>query len=108
MGALEMGDPGRKKETLKKQGFYQKAAWRRLRRQALERDHYLCQECLRHRRFTKATEVHHKKPVEKYPELALELDNLESLCWTCHEQTKVRTGAPEARSAPNGVRVIKI
>lgn len=94
--------------TLKKQGFYQKAAWRRVRRQALERDHYLCQECLRHKRFTRATEVHHKKPAEEYPELALTLSNLESLCWNCHEQTKHRAGSDTGTKVSSGVRVIKI
>lgn len=97
-----------KKEPLKKQGFYQKAAWRRLRRQALERDHYLCQECLRQKRFTKATEVHHIKPAEDYPELALTLSNLESLCWPCHELTKHRTNNTAEHETPRGVRVIKI
>lgn len=29
--------------------------------------------------------VHHKKPVEQFPELRLLIDNLESLCWRCHE-----------------------
>lgn len=92
--------------TLKDQGFYKKAVWRKLRVQALERDHYLCQECLRRRRVTPATEVHHIKPLEKFPELGLTLSNLESLCWPCHEATK-HLGKHEAL-APEGVRVIKM
>lgn len=75
-------------ESLKKQGFYHKSAWRRLRKQALQRDNYLCRECLRRGKITQATEVHHIMDLETFPSLALELSNLESLCWDCHEQTK--------------------
>ena len=46
-----------KKDTLKKRGFYQCRAWRRARLLALQRDHYLCQACLKKGRITKATEV---------------------------------------------------
>lgn len=73
---------------------------------ALQRDNYLCQECLRKKRIVKATEVHHIKPIADFPTLALNLDNLESLCWDCHEQTKPRGG----KNAPlsEGVRIIKV
>ena len=94
-----------KQNTLKAQGFYHSRAWRRLRLLALQRDHYLCQECLRQKRFTRATEVHHLKPIVDRPDLALDLDNLESLCWDCHEKTKPR-GKPTV--VPHGVRVIKV
>lgn len=92
------------KNTLKKQGFYHTTAWRRIRLLALQRDNYLCQECLRKKRITKATEVHHLRPIADFPALALDLSNLESLCWDCHEQTKPRGNAP----APPSARVIKI
>ena len=92
--------------SLKDQGFYKRAVWVKLRRQALERDHYLCQECLRRGRITKAREVHHVRPLEEYPELGLTLSNLESLCHDCHERTKERKKS--APLPPSGVRVIKI
>jgi 5-methylcytosine-specific restriction endonuclease McrA len=41
--------------------------------------------------------VHHIKPIEQYPELALVDENLESLCFACHNiehPEKLRT--PEA------------
>ena len=95
-----------KNDTMKAQGFYHSAAWRRVRRMALQRDHFLCQDCLKHGRFKKATEVHHVLELEEHPELALELSNLRSLCWDCHEQTKDhRRGA---RNLPAGVRIIRI
>lgn len=84
---------------LKGRGFYHWPAWRRLRKLALQRDHGLCRlrlgpDCTRY-----ATEVHHIKPVEDYPELALDLDNLISVCHSCHEKTKRRKGraTPPAR-----------
>ena len=95
---------GKQKDTLKKRGFYQSKAWRRIRLLALQRDHYLCQECLKQKRIKTATEVHHIKPLEEYPELGLELDNLQSLCWDCHELTKHRSAA----TLPAGVRIIRI
>lgn len=93
------------KESLKKQGFYHSPAWRRLRIQALQRDHFLCRHCLEKGILRTATEVHHRQPVNDRPDLALALDNLESLCWDCHELTKKRK---IEISAPRGVRVISI
>ena len=92
------------KETLKAQGFYHKPAWRKIRRQALQRDHYLCQNCLRSGKITQATEVHHIMELESFPSLALELSNLESLCWQCHEDTKHTKDHPHIP----GVRIIRI
>ena len=92
------------KNPLKKSGFYQGRPWRKVRSIALQRDHYLCQHCLRAKKITPATEVHHIKPLEDYPELGLYLDNLTSLCWRCHEQTKQRRSAADYGS----VRVIRI
>ena len=96
--------------------FYLSRAWRNLRAQALERDHYLCQDCLAEKarggmiRPRPATAVHHIKPRELYPELALDLDNLISLCDACHNRRHPEKGSGEARpaQAPAGVRVIKV
>lgn len=91
-------------QTLKELGFYHKPAWRRMRKQALQRDHYLCQECLRSGKITQATEVHHIMDLEHFPSLALEISNLESLCWNCHEETKQHKAVPYIP----GVRIIQI
>jgi len=90
--------------TLKEQGFYKTNAWKRLRIQALNRDHWLCRECLRQGRIRTAKEVHHIKPLEDFPELGLRLDNLESLCHDCHEATKDRS---RKTVAVPGVRIIQ-
>ena len=76
--------------TLKEQGFYVGRAWRRCRKLVLQRDNYLCPACLRQGRMTVATEVHHIIPLEDRHDLALDIDNLMSLCHECHEETKRR------------------
>lgn len=100
--ALERGE---KEGSLKKQGFYHTRAWRQIRKLALQRDRYLCQLRTSSRCTRRATEVHHVVPVDDAPALALELSNLVSCCWFCHEDTKHRRAIP---SAPRGVRVIRI
>ena len=79
-----------KNETLKEQGFYNTANWQRARQMAKQRDKYLCQECIREGKkpIGFAEEVHHIKPTNTYPELALDMSNLVSLCRECHEKTK--------------------
>lgn len=82
-----------------KKTFYNSNAWRGvngLRNQALKRDNYECQECKRQGRVhidsektpgerkTIELNVHHIKEIEFYPELALQLNNLETLCLFHH------------------------
>lgn len=65
------------------QRFYQSAAWRTARQQALRRDGYTCQRC-----GGRATEVHHIAELTpdniNNPMIALAISNLESLCHDCH------------------------
>jgi 5-methylcytosine-specific restriction protein A len=56
--------------------------WKQVRKQALERDHYLCQECARRGVVTHATEVDHI--IERSAGGTDELANLQSLCAPCH------------------------
>jgi len=94
--------------------FYKSKVWRQARTAALVRDHYLCVRCLqlndatKRRRPRPAVLVHHIKPLEQYPELALELDNLESLCADCHNVLHPEKGAAREREQPTGVLIIKI
>ncbi|WP_405100790.1 HNH endonuclease [Oceanobacillus sp. FSL H7-0719] len=79
-----------------KKKFYGSKEWLWLRWQAMKRDNFECQQCKREGRVTidsKKEEgknkeivlnVHHKKEIETHPELALEIDNLETLCITHH------------------------
>jgi 5-methylcytosine-specific restriction enzyme A len=91
------------KTDKQKKSFYNSAAWRKLRQQALVRDNYECQWCKREGKVTvdsikedgKRKEivlnVDHKYPIEHYPKLALTLDNLETLCVYHHNVKEGRT-----------------
>ena len=70
--------------------FYVTKAWKKIRLERLAKDNYLCQRCKERGLLVPGTLVHHIKPLEDCPELALELDNLISLCNTCHEQIEKR------------------
>ncbi|WP_245705284.1 HNH endonuclease [Alteribacillus persepolensis] len=72
--------------------FYKSGAWVRCREQALIRDNYLCQSCLRAGKLTTANTVHHIKPRREYSELELTLSNLESICPTCHNKEHTEKG----------------
>lgn len=92
--------------TLKERGWYHTPAHRRWRKLVMQKCNWLCQECLRQGRIKTATEAHHIKELEAYPELALDVNNGEGLCWDCHELTKTRI--KKEVDVPDGVRVIKI
>ena len=70
--------------------FYQSKPWRSLRIEALERDHYECQECKRQGRVGPAQNVHHIKEVKTHPHLALDLNNVEAVCVNCHNKEHKR------------------
>lgn len=81
-----------------KMTFYNSTAWRTLRLAALKRDNNECQECKRQglihldsikeegKRKTVELNVHHVKEIEDHPKLALEIDNLETLCLFHHNE----------------------
>lgn len=74
-----------------KRRFYKSTPWKHKRLEALERDNYECQECKRQGRYHKGEQVHHIKEIYHHPEMALELDNLETLCIRCHNAEHGRT-----------------
>jgi len=65
--------------------FYKSKPWRAAREQCLHDSMYTCADC-----GGRATEVHHKNPLTPEnindPVIALGLDNLEALCWGCHDK----------------------
>lgn len=79
-----------------KNRFYKLACygWEELRGDRLELDNFECMMCNgkwndgEHKplkiQLKRAQAVHHKMPLELYPELAQDIDNLISLCNTCH------------------------
>lgn len=64
--------------------FYHSPEWQAVRRQVLDRDHYLCQVCKRAGRVTPATTVHHITPVRVDYSKRLDPANLETICKACH------------------------
>lgn len=79
------------KTKKQKQKFYRSKDWRTLRVEALERDNYECQQCKRQGKFSEGKNVHHLKEIYHHPDLALVLDNLETLCIQCHNVEHKRT-----------------
>src|SRR5262245_4803234 len=68
-------------------GFYQSAAWHRLRKQALHDAGWKCVRCGADLvGLGRAAHVHHRKRVKRAPALALEPQNLMPLCVECHSQ----------------------
>ncbi|MCU4925210.1 HNH endonuclease [Halobacteria archaeon AArc-dxtr1] len=68
--------------------------WWRIRRQALERDGYECQECgAGPDELGRNPDVHHQTPVRSFgePEDAHTLDNVISLCRPCHRRAESKT-----------------
>ena len=81
-----------------RKAFYKSKSWERTRQLVLARDSYECQRCKelglihldskKQEGFDKTIElnIHHIKPLEEYPELAHDLDNLVSLCLFHHNE----------------------
>ncbi len=64
--------------------FYQTELWRRVRYKALKLHGGCCQCCGARAGAGRPLHVDHIKPVSKFPELALELSNLQVLCADCN------------------------
>jgi 5-methylcytosine-specific restriction endonuclease McrA len=78
--------------------FYASPSWRKLRREALERDRHACIHCKDKGKYTKASTVHHIQEIKTAPHLALTLSNLTSLCQPCHEAIHPRN-TPSSKQA---------
>lgn len=67
--------------------FYLSRSWRQLRLEAMSRDHFECVWCRDEGKVTTDNlEVDHIKELEYYPEFALDIDNLRTLCKECHNK----------------------
>lgn len=67
--------------------FYHSKAWQALRAQALRRDGYECVACKAEGKVsTGVLDVDHIKPIESYPDLKLDLKNLQTLCKYHHNR----------------------
>lgn len=65
--------------------FYNSAAWRKVRKLKLA-EAPLCEVCRQAGRFIPASHVHHKVELRDEPALALDVDNLQALCPSCHSR----------------------
>ncbi|UII58110.1 HNH endonuclease (plasmid) [Cytobacillus spongiae] len=93
------------KTRQQKRKFYDSKEWKLIREEVKKRDNYECQECKRQGRVTIDTNeysesarrkkiqliVHHIKELEHHPDLALEEDNLETICVDCHNKEHGRS-----------------
>lgn len=87
-------DKNRRKMTREEtEAFYNSPRWRRKQKAILRRDHYQCQLCKRYGRISEASIVHHKLELAEYPELAMDDDNLVSVCRKCHNKLHDEKGA---------------
>lgn len=70
--------------------FYNSGEWKQKRQDIIERDNNECQWCKNEGRVTAAAdsslEVDHINELEEHPELALDDDNLRTLCKDCHNK----------------------
>lgn len=100
--------------TEERKGFYHTGAWQRVRLLALQRDGYLCQDCLEKMergetdRVNRADTVHHIIPLEARPDLGLCLSNLRSICRDCHAQEHPEKGGNNRREGETAVHQMRI
>ncbi|PWK05315.1 HNH endonuclease [Tumebacillus permanentifrigoris] len=66
--------------------FYKSMPWRHMRIYIKRRDVGLCQICLRDKRITAGTLVHHKVPLLNDWDRRLDPTNLELVCSPCHNR----------------------
>lgn len=74
--------------------FYGSSDWRSLRAKRLEMDNHECLWCKAEGKVTtkydSILEVDHIKELEDYPELAIDIENLRTLCKDCHNKRHKR------------------
>jgi len=66
--------------------FYKSTIWEHKRLEILRRDNHECQKCKAKGLYSKAKTVHHIKHLKDRPDLALDDNNLISLCNACHNE----------------------
>jgi len=87
MPTINLGKKKKRDFNLRKQAaqdVYQNKLWKDLRKLKFMCNP-ICERC-EGLGLTRVTEdVHHRKSIEAYPDLAFDWENLESLCHECHE-----------------------
>lgn len=83
----------------KSQKFYQSKTWRSIRAIKLM-ENPLCEECERNGLLTPAYAVDHITPLIEAPDLALDYENLQSLCLAHHSQKTARENLENMKTKP--------
>jgi transcription elongation factor Elf1 len=76
----------RKRRIEEAEQFYSSPEWNMVRRQVIKQKGRVCAECGHKIRQNVDITVDHIKPRSKYPDLALNIDNLRVLCRSCNSQ----------------------
>lgn len=66
--------------------LYNTKRWKSLRLVVLNRDYELCQECKRRGTISKGNTVHHIVEAREDLTLFWDIDNLETICPSCHNK----------------------
>lgn len=84
--------------------FYASRQWKALRRYRLHLDSGLCQKCKARGIVEPATEVDHVLPVISHPHLRYQIENLQSLCSSCHSKKTAADKNGRPRYCAHGFR----
>lgn len=82
---IELGEE-RKKRLDETRQFYSSPEWNLLRDQVIHEEGHLCSECGELIQYKGDITVDHIRPRSKYPDLALERQNLRVLCRSCNSR----------------------
>lgn len=92
-------DTVRNREDKRYRDIYHSTRWRKLRKQVLLRDDYMCQACLKEGQYKTADVVDHKIELKDDITKAYDTENLQSLCHY-HHNRKTRQEAERREQSP--------
>jgi len=94
----------------KASAFYKTSVWQKCRELVLTRDLGLCQECLSTVGPVPADTVHHKVHLRDDPSKALDLDNLVSVCASCHNKLhpEKTNNKKKSKKVSDRIRVVEL
>lgn len=73
-----------------KDRYYNTAKHIKWSKAVLRKAKYLCEECIRYGRKTKATHAHHIEPRKERPDIQYLVSNGKALCGGCHNKIEPR------------------
>ncbi|MBC1615319.1 HNH endonuclease [Listeria booriae] len=81
--------------------IYKTSRWAKTRKAVLARDYHLCQECKRRGIIQQGNTVHHIIEVRDDMTKAYDLDNLETVCRSCHNREHPEKGGGKKKPKRN-------